>query len=733
MEERNEKQVKRNRIIIIISAALVILLLILLLSIKSCHKHEYTSAVTEPTCTETGFTTYTCKCGDSYVSDETEAKGHTYSDWKVVKEATETETGLKEKTCIICNDKVTEEISKLSHTHNYTETVVDATCTEKGYKEYTCTCGDTYKEEIEALGHTEVEVAGKEATCTKAGKTTGKKCSVCGEVTVPQTDINPLGHTYGEWKVVKEATETETGLKERKCNICNELETQTIPTLSHTHSYTSVATNPTCVDKGYTTYTCTCGDSYKDNEVNALGHTYSDWKVVKEATETETGLKEKECSVCNDKVTEEISKLEHIHSYTTTITEPTCVDKGYTTYTCSCGDSYISNETDVLDHTYTSVVTEPTCISEGYTTYTCSCGDTYKDDYTEIIEHEYKLFSKREPTCTEVGAISYKCDMCGDISLEIIDMIDHNYVSGKCECGDILMGTPFEENGYTYIYFGQYPQTVVTDESIISSLSTITTTNSKGYIEYNGNEYTKTVADTFHGDESNNVFFNGEKITNGKTYYFIVEPLKWRIFNEDADSYYLLCNNVIDVLEYYNVVETRIINGQTIYPSNYEYSNIRAWLNGYNGSSYNVNDYTNKGFLDIAFKESERNLIKTTEVDNSLESTTHIFNDYLCNDTNDKVYILSYADTLKAEYGFVPAGNFRDKLRQIKASDYTRCINGYISTGTSNVGSSIWWLRSPDDTNENEVHHTQYFGYSFYVSEINSPGIGACPAITIKK
>ena len=43
------------------------------------HEHSYTAVVTEPTCTEGGYTTYTCECGDSYVADETEALGH---DWK---------------------------------------------------------------------------------------------------------------------------------------------------------------------------------------------------------------------------------------------------------------------------------------------------------------------------------------------------------------------------------------------------------------------------------------------------------------------------------------------------------------------------------------------------------------------------------------------------------------------------------------------------------------------------
>ncbi len=44
------------------------------------HEHSYETAVTAPTCTEGGFTTYTCTCGESYVADETPATGHSFAD-----------------------------------------------------------------------------------------------------------------------------------------------------------------------------------------------------------------------------------------------------------------------------------------------------------------------------------------------------------------------------------------------------------------------------------------------------------------------------------------------------------------------------------------------------------------------------------------------------------------------------------------------------------------------------
>lgn len=44
------------------------------------HTHNYVASKTSPTCTEEGFTTYSCECGKSFVSDKTAATGHIYKD-----------------------------------------------------------------------------------------------------------------------------------------------------------------------------------------------------------------------------------------------------------------------------------------------------------------------------------------------------------------------------------------------------------------------------------------------------------------------------------------------------------------------------------------------------------------------------------------------------------------------------------------------------------------------------
>ncbi len=138
------------------------------------------------------------------------------------KEATCTEDGKKaDLVCAHCGKVLTEgEVIKATgHTWDEGVDKVAATCVDKGVKLYTCECGETKEEAVDALGHTEVAVPGKDATCTEAGLTEGKKCSVCGEVTVAQTDIAAKGHSYGEWEKSK-------GEEKRVCSVCNNVETR---------------------------------------------------------------------------------------------------------------------------------------------------------------------------------------------------------------------------------------------------------------------------------------------------------------------------------------------------------------------------------------------------------------------------------------------------------------------------------------------------------------------------
>ena len=66
--------------------------------------HNHNATVTAPTCTEQGYTTYTCHCGDTYVDHEIEALGHTPSDWITDAEPQIGVPGSKHKACTVCGE-----------------------------------------------------------------------------------------------------------------------------------------------------------------------------------------------------------------------------------------------------------------------------------------------------------------------------------------------------------------------------------------------------------------------------------------------------------------------------------------------------------------------------------------------------------------------------------------------------------------------------------------------------
>ena len=302
------------------------------------HTHSYKDVVTAPTCTEKGYTTHTCACGNSYVDTYVDALGHAWDNGKVTKEPTETETGVKTFTCTRCGETKTETMPVIPHVHSYKDVVTAPTCTAKGYTTHTCACGDSYvdtytdplghdlkddaavaatcttagttagkhctrcdykegMETIAALGHDLKDDAAVAATCTTAGTTAGKHCTRCDYKEGMET-IAALGHAWDEGKVTKQPTETETGVKTFTCTRCGETRTETMPVIPHVHSYKDLVTAPTSTEKGYTTHTCACGDSYVDTYTDALGHAWDEGEVTKEATETTQGSMTYTCTRC---------------------------------------------------------------------------------------------------------------------------------------------------------------------------------------------------------------------------------------------------------------------------------------------------------------------------------------------------------------------------------------------------------------------------------------------------
>ncbi len=229
----------------------------------------------------------------------------------------------------------------------------------------------------------------------------------------------------------------------------------------------------------------------------------------------------------------------------------------------------------------------------------------------------------------------------------------------------------FSEDGNTLTY-GLYPQKNVNDSSLISVLDTLTTPESNGWYLYEGDYYAKVSANPYM---TNYEFDNGTTIVSGTTYWFKCEPITWNVLSNNNGEYYILSSVLLDAHRYNEHYDT-VTDG--LYPSNYEYSEIREWLN---------NDFYNSAFA------LENTHIQTTTVDNSASTTNSKSNTYACNNTQDKVFLPSYQDYINSSYGFTTSIS-TTSTRSCLTTDWARARGAFYNTDSS-LYKGYYWTRSP--------------------------------------
>ena len=325
------------------------------------------------------------------------------------------------------------------HVWNDGEISKDSTCTEAGEKVYTCkVCGETKTEEIAALGHSYSEewTVDKEATCEEAGSKshhcTRPGCDSKTEV----TEIEALGHEWGEGKETKAPTCTEAGEKTYTCTRCDKTKTEAIEALGHAYSEEwTVDKEATCEEAGSKSHHCTrpgCDSKTEVTEIAALGHEWGEGTETKAPTCSEAGEKTYTCTRCNATKTEAIEALGHAYSDEWTVDkEATCEEAGSKSHHCTRPDCDSKSDVTIIEalgHEWSEgkETKAPTCTETGEKTYTCTRCDKTKTEEVAALGHAYsdEWTVDKEATTTETGSKSHHCKVCGDkTDVTIIPMI----------------------------------------------------------------------------------------------------------------------------------------------------------------------------------------------------------------------------------------------------------------------------------------------------------------------
>lgn len=238
-----------------------------------------------------------------------------------------------------------------------------------------------------------------------------------------------------------------------------------------------------------------------------------------------------------------------------------------------------------------------------------------------------------------------------------------------------------------YVQYGLYPQTAINDANLIAALDNLTTPESNGWYFYNGVYYAKQEA---MACESTYTFSNGDTIVIHDEYWFECKPISWKVLSNENNQCFLLSELLLDSQAFNASIEERTIEGKTIYPNNYKYSDLRAWLND--------------DFYNSAFALGKSNILLTT-VDNSAASTGNATNDYACDDTEDYVFLPSYKDYTNANYGFNP---LIPEYRRCLVTDYALACGAKLEVNSN--FAYYFWTRSPFAEYAKNVKNINYTG-----------------------
>ena len=347
-------------------------------------------------------------CGVELAREELKAadhKNHTY-----VEEAATAATCYKRgntagKVCSICGNvpsgSTYTKLDKIAHSKDLmtlSEAKSTVTCTEAGVKVYECKwhdiCGQSIKEEVEALGHELKVVNDKTATCTATGYTGDTVCARCDYKAAVGSviEINPNNHNFkfDHWKEGYEGDCEKNGVQVELCaNGCGKTrEVNYTAPGKHDYKLLTAEVAPNCI-----------------TNTNGKGAVY-------------------ECKVCHKRDGGETILPRHTKPADPSkieVKEADCVNTGYVKYQCVQCNKNVMEITEAKGHnwdTQNAVKVPATCTEAGSVTTTCKTCKTVKVETLPAKGHSEILVAAYAGDCTTPATGEHTiCANCNKIKM----------------------------------------------------------------------------------------------------------------------------------------------------------------------------------------------------------------------------------------------------------------------------------------------------------------------------
>ena len=398
----------------------------------------------EATCVDAGEAIFTCTvCGKTETRELPATGEHTYED-DVVVEATCAEPEKIGRACTVCGEpdgEMTAIGEPLNHDFVLDEDEsVAATCTNNGKNCYVCSrCDETYEEEVAALGH-KYETSYEDATC-EHNVLKIETCSVCDDEKVTDLYTTADGTVTAEEKeLLKQKDHTPVAMEDvpatcskagstggKKCSVCGKVTEQPnvveIDANAHSYELTVTLRKPTCTAEGYGKYTCEYCERTKYDVIAMIDHSWGEEQVDDNLNVYQA------CTVCDAR---QYLLCDHQWDDGVVKKEPTCVDDGERTKTCKiCGETKTEPEPATGSHTWDSgrVKTAATCTTDGIMTYTCTvCSETEDRRIEPNGQHSWNDgVITTHPFCgidgdgkSHDGEKTFTCTLCSATTTETI-------------------------------------------------------------------------------------------------------------------------------------------------------------------------------------------------------------------------------------------------------------------------------------------------------------------------